>query len=278
MKLKNALNFAAEQLAASATPQQDARLLLAHVLDVRHSYLVAHAEDQLPKEPLESFFTLVARAERQEPIPYIIGRIPFHHITLSVTPDVLIPRPETELLVEKVIAWARTHEAQTIVDVGTGSGCIAIAVAKQLPQRRLIGIDISADSLQIARANAAENDTNVTFLHGSLLEPVVEPADLIVANLPYVTAQEWTELADGVRQFEPRHALVGGEDGLDLVEELLQQAQSKLTSGGAIFLEIGWRQGAATVALAERYFPHAQVTLHQDYAGKDRIVSIEQSA
>lgn len=274
MKIKNALDFAAEQLAKSESPVLDARLLLAHVLDVNHSYFVAHAEERLPTEPLESFLTLVARAERREPIPYIIGRIPFHYITLAVTPDVLIPRPETELLVEKAIKWARQNDAQSAVDVGTGSGCIAISLAMALPHLDVMGIDISASALSIATNNAIDNATDVTFLHGSLLEPLTESADLIVANLPYITDAEWSQLDAGVKQFEPTHALIGGADGLDFVRMLLEQAQLKLNPSGAIFLEIGWQQGAATVELARAKFPNAKIACLQDYAGKDRIVEI----
>lgn len=274
MKIKNALDFAVEQLSESDSAVLDARLLLAHVLGVNHSYFVAHAEDRLPTEPLESFLTMVARAERREPIPYIIGRIPFHHITLAVTPDVLIPRPETELLVERAIAWAKVNGAKSAVDVGTGSGCIAISLAKALPALRVIGVDVSERSLEVARGNSAENNTSVEFIHGSLLEPLTESADLIVANLPYITDAEWTELDDGVKQFEPTHALKGGADGLDLVRSLLEQAQTRLHENGAIFLEIGWKQGVQTVNLARHYFPNATISCLQDYADNDRIVQI----
>ncbi len=275
MKIKNALDFAAEQLTESDSPILDARLLLAHVLDVNHSYFVAHAEERLPTEPLQSFLTLVARAEKREPIPYIIGRIPFHHITLAVTPDVLIPRPETELLVEKAIAWAKGNAAKTVVDVGTGSGCIAISMAKALPELHVSATDISAQSLHVARGNALENGVTIAFEHGSLLEPLTHNVDLIVANLPYITDAEWAQLDQGVKLYEPSHALKGGVDGLDSVRSLLQQAQVRLNRQGAIFLEIGWQQGAATVELAREYFPAATIACWRDYAGKDRIVQVE---
>lgn len=275
MKIKNALDFAAEQLTESDSPVLDARLLLAHVLDVNHSYFVAHAEERLPTEPLQSFLTLVARAEKREPIPYIIGRIPFQHVTLAVTPDVLIPRPETELLVEKAIAWARRNAAKTAVDVGTGSGCIAISMAKALPELHVSATDISAQSLRVARGNALENGVTIAFEHGSLLEPLTHNVDLIVANLPYITDAEWAQLDQGVKLYEPSHALKGGVDGLDLVRSLLQQAQVRLNRQGAIFLEIGWQQGAATVELAREHFPAATIACWQDYAGKDRIVHVE---
>ena len=274
MYIQNALSFAAEQLHASHTPAIDARWLLEYVLDKPHSYLLAHADDRLSGPCLMHYFELVARAEKGEPLPYIIGRTQFRYYAFSVTPDVLIPRPETELLVDKALRWANGRSGLQVVDIGTGSGCIAISLAKELNAPRVCAVDISAEALEIARQNAQSCAATIDFCMGSLLEPVVGSADLITANLPYITDDEWTALDDAVKLHEPALALRGGVDGLDLVRQLLQQAIHKLRPSGAIFLEIGWQQGAATVALAQTYFPKANVTCHQDYAGHDRIVSI----
>ncbi|MBE2225045.1 MAG: peptide chain release factor N(5)-glutamine methyltransferase [Anaerolineae bacterium] len=255
----------------------DTRLLLQHVLGgVDHTYLIAHDDQELTAVQLQTFLAYLNRAAQGEPIPYIIGTAPFFDMDLHVSPAVLIPRPETEQLVETAVSLAKAHNYRCLVDVGTGSGCIAIALARELPQATLEAVDISADALTIARKNAAEFAPNrITFHQGNLLQPVVKPLDLIIANLPYVTDQEWTMLDDGVKLHEPQLALKGGPDGLDSIRELLNQATHKLTSGGAILLEIGWQQGQAAKNLAASIFPTAHIELKQDYAGQDRFVIIQ---
>jgi release factor glutamine methyltransferase len=184
---------------------------------------------------------------------------------LHVSPAVLIPRPETEQLVETAVSWAKKRGSVHVVDTGTGSGCIAISLARNLPQAHIEATDISADALVIAQQNAAEFAPNrITFHLGNLLQPIIAPIDLITANLPY-----------GVKLYEPQLALKGGPDGLDIIRDLLNQAVYKLTSGGAILLEIGWQQGQAAQALAASIFPAAQIELLQDYFGQDRFVIIQ---
>lgn len=259
----------------SPTPQLDARLLLEHSLGARHSYLVAHSDEPLPAATLAVYQQLLDRASQQEPIPYLIGQAPFFEMDLAVSPAVLIPRPETEQLVEMAATLAQRQGADSIVDVGTGSGCIAIALARWLPQVQLTAVDISPAALAIAQQNAARYAPDrIHFVLGSLLAPLPEPIDLIVANLPYVTTAEWTELADGVKLFEPRLALDGGDDGLLLVRELLRQAVDKLAVGGSLLLELGWQQGTAVAALAQTHFPTAHVTVQADFAGHARFVTI----
>ncbi len=278
MQLDEALTWGRRQLTASPTPELDARLLLAHVLGVETSYLLAHGEAQLTPAESELFQTLVERAGRREPIPYLIGRWPFRHGRFIVTPAVLIPRPETEELVEHVIRWAQGRGPLRIVDVGTGSGCIAVSLALALPDCQVLAVDISPAALAIAGRNAQEHHAPVAFHQGSLLEPLAEPVDLIVANLPYVSDDEWTQLDDGVKWYEPRLALAAGADGLMLIRDLLSQARSQVRRPGAIFLEIGWQQGAAVTALARQLLPDAQATCHRDLAGRERIVHIEWKA
>ena len=260
-------------LQESGFAELDARLLLECLLNVNHSYLIAHDTDRLSNEQVRAYFSLVARAERQEPIPYIVGSIPFRFIELNVTPAVLIPRQETELLIDHALQFANGRKGLRAVDVGTGSGCIAISLAKEL-QAQVTAIDISAEALTIARQNAEHNDATIAFLHGSLLEPLSHPVDLIVANLPYVTDAEYMELEPGVREFEPKLALVGGEDGLDLVRELLVQAKEKLAPGGMILLEIGRTQAPQTCTLASNIFPEATISNYRDYADNERIVKV----
>jgi release factor glutamine methyltransferase len=164
-----------------------------------------------------------------------------------------------------------------IADIGTGSGCIAITLARHLPKANLIATDISKDALSIARQNAAEAnvDNRICFRQGSLLDPFQTQQELIVANLPYIADHEWTSLDDGIKSFEPAIALRGGHDGLTLIDKLLQQATNVLAPDGAIFLEIGWQQSAAVVQLANSYFSNPDVVVISDLAGHDRIVSIK---
>lgn len=257
-------------------PPLHTRLLLQHVLGVDHAYLIAHDDEALTPAQEETFLAYLERAAQGEPIPYIIGSAPFYGMDLHVSPAVLIPRPETEQLVETAVSWAKDHPACHIVDVGTGSGCIPIALARELPQARIQATDISADALVIAQQNAAQFVPNrITFHRGNLLHPITQPIDLITANLPYVTDQEWTMLDDGVKLYEPQVALKGGPDGLAIIRDLLNQAIHKLTSGGAIILEIGWQQGQAAQTAAAAHFPAAQIKLLQDYFGQDRFVTIQ---
>lgn len=262
----------------SPTPQLDARLLLQHVLSVRHSYLVAHGDEPLEASRATAYQALLDRASHKEPIPYLVGHAPFFDMDLVVTPAVLIPRPETEELVLLAAAAGRRWAAPRVVDVGTGSGCIAIALAQQLLQARVTAVDLSPAALSIAQQNGSRYAPHrITFVPGSLLEPVTGPFDLIVANLPYVTTAEWTELDDGVKLFEPRLALDGGSDGLRLVRELLRQAVDKLAEDGVVLLEVGWQQGTAVAAFAQTLFPATNVTLQPDFAGHERFVIIQKS-
>ncbi len=276
MTIREAWADGASRLAqASFTPQLDARLLLEFVLRREHSYLVAHGEESLDIQQKEQYERLLHRAELKEPIAYLLGKAPFYGLMFRVSSDVLIPRPETEQLVDKVLEWAGQHEVATIVDVGTGSGCIAISLARELPKANVTAVDISVGALAVARENGQRLAPGaIQFVQGDLLEGVVKPVDVIVANLPYVADSEWSMVDDGVKWYEPSLALGGGEDGLDLIRLLLQQAPAMLRSGGALFLEIGFQQGPAIERLARVYFPTAITTVFPDYAGHDRIVRV----
>lgn len=279
MEIREALAAAEKQLAGRYGQGPEARLLLAKTLGVSPSYLLAHGEEPLAAATLTNYSSFLQRAAQGEPIPYILGTAPFFDLNIRVSPAVLIPRPETEQLVELVVKWVRQRGllSPSLVDVGTGSGCIAIALARQLPQAAITAVDISPVALTLAQENAQTNRVNeqIQFHLGHLLSPINSSSHLIVANLPYIRDDEWTRLDDGVKSYEPALALRGGVDGLMLIEELLAQAQTKLASGGAIFLEIGWQQGAAATQLAQRYFPAASVQCQPDYAGQDRFVIIQ---
>ena len=274
--IRQALYLGRAQLRNSPTPALDARLLLAHVVEREYAWLIAHDEDALTAAQSLAYDRLLDRAAAGEPIPYLTGHAPFFDLDFMVSPAVLIPRPETEQLVERALGWARGRGPLRAVDVGTGSGCIAVTLARHLPATEVAAVDVSAAALALAQTNVARHAPGrVAFIRGDLLSAFTSGFDLIAANLPYVTHEEWTTLPDGVKSFEPALALDGGSDGLDLIRALLPQAAERLRPGGLVLLEIGWRQGAAAAALARESFPAARVEVHPDFAGHDRIVLIQ---
>ncbi|MDX1417884.1 MAG: peptide chain release factor N(5)-glutamine methyltransferase [Candidatus Promineifilaceae bacterium] len=276
MNIQEAWAYGRKSLAESTpTPELDSRLLLASVLSVEHSYLLAHGEENLTPTQEQELLSLYRRARKREPIPYLTGTAPFFGHDFRVSPKVLIPRPESEQLVELALAWAEDRGELDVVDVGTGSGCIAITLALQLPIAKVWATDISYDALQLAHSNARRYvPQRIEFIQGNLLDPLTSPVDLIVANLPYIADDEWTLVDDWVKLYEPMVALRGGADGMELIGELLDQATHFLRRSGAIFLEIGWQQGQVAQQLARKYFPSADIKLTADYAGHDRIITV----
>jgi release factor glutamine methyltransferase len=259
----------------SPSPALDARLLLEHVTGRNHAYLIAHDDEALPTEAHDAYRRLLDRAATGEPIPYLTGHAPFLGLEFAVSPAVLIPRPETEGLVETAIDWARGRGPIRAVDVGTGSGCIAVSLAHYLSEAAVCAVDISAEALVVAQANAARHTSGrVAFVQGNLLEPFAPGFDLILSNPPYVAGGEWTELPIGVKFYEPDLALHGGGDGLDVIRALLPQMAQRLQPGGLALVEIGWRQGEAAAALARVAFPGATVAVRPDFAGRDRVLVI----
>lgn len=274
--IREARQLGRAQLRQSPTPALDARLLLEHALGRDHAYLVAHDDDPLPIEALDVYRHTLERAAAGEPIPYLTGRAPFMGLDFLVSPNVLIPRPETEQLVEAAAAWGRGREEIRIVDVGTGSGCIAVSLASILPRAAVLAVDVSAAALAVAAINIGRHAPGrVQLVQGDLLAAIGPGLDLIAANLPYVAGPEWPTLPIGVKSYEPVLALDGGTDGLDLIRKLLPQAAARLRPGGLALLEIGWQQGPAVISLAQAAFPGATVTLQQDFAGHDRIIAIQ---
>ena len=274
--IRQALHLGRAHLHNSPTPALDARLLLAHVVGHSHAWLIAHDDKSLTAAQSRAYVRLLDRAAAGEPIPYLTGYAPFFGLDFMVSPAVLIPRPETEQLVEIGLSWAQARGPLRVIDVGTGSGCIAVTLARHLPAAKVVAVDVSAAALNVAQTNAAHlAPGHVAFLRGDLLSACASGFDLIAANLPYVTHEEWTTLPDGVKSFEPALALDGGPDGLDLIRVLLPQAAERVRPGGIILLEIGWRQGAAAAALARESFPAARVEVRPDFAGHDRIVLIQ---
>lgn len=257
-------------------PRLEAELLLSHVLGCPRIALWTAPEAPVTAAQVQAFRDLLERRAAGEPLPYLTGRREFYGLSFIVTPAVLIPRPETESLVELALAWLEGHPAALVADIGTGSGCIAVTVARLAAQTRVYAVDISADALAVARRNAAQHHVaeRITFLEGDLLAPLPEPVDLLIGNPPYVAESAWDTLPPSVRR-EPREALLAGPRGLSLLRRLLQQAPAALRPGGAVLLELGETQGKAVARLARDSFPAAEVRLRRDLAGKVRFLSVQ---
>ena len=235
-----------------ARARQDAETLLQHVLGKEKAWLIAHGEEQLSGDKVARYADLLERRFRGEPIQYITGEAEFYGLLFRVTHDVLIPRPETEHLVEKALALAAGFEQPRIVDVGTGSGAIAVALAHELPKARITAIDLSEPALAIARKNAERNgiSARIRFLSGDLLVPVAgERFDFVVSNPPYVPGVDRATLTVEVRDYEPEMALFAGDDGLEVYRRLIPAAFAALIPGGFVLLEIGYGQSHAIIEL-----------------------------
>ena len=321
--IAQALSWATNQLRPmSDSPRLDAELLLAHILDWSRARVLAERRTPLSQPQQTMLRSLVARRAALEPIAYLTGHKEFYGLDILVDRHVLIPRPETELLVERTIAIARQMTADyqppntedralkiqdshvsigemrssvlfpqssnnpsvvggrssvVVADVGTGSGCIAVALAVHLPEAHVYATDISPEALHVARQNIDQHGVagRVRLIEGDLLDALPEPVDALVSNPPYTIL---SEIDKGVRRHEPRLALDGGADGLDIYRSLLAAAPAKLRPGGAVLLEIGATQGAVVVALARVRFPTAHIELYKDLAGLDRVVVVETQA
>lgn len=277
-----ALVSATERLrdAGISTASLDAQVILAHVIGVERSWLFAHHDYALSEEQTEQFVDCIARRAMHEPVAYLVGRKEFYGLDLVVDHRVLIPRPETELLVDAVIdhvAGREQDDPVRVADIGTGSAAIALAVAHNCPQTRVYAVDISVDALEVARANIARLDEQhqVHVLVGDLLNTLPEPVDVIVANLPYIKSFDYARLDPTVLRYEPQLALEAGPDGLDAIRRLLEQAPAHLREGGVIVLEIAHDQGRLVIDAVEALLPQAkQVELKLDYAGLERLVMI----
>lgn len=258
MTLRQALTVAAAQLASDehlrATAARDAELLLLHTLQIPRVTLIAHPDDELSANQRFAYEATIGRRLHHEPIQYITGQQEFYGLTLRVTPAVLIPRPETEHLVEAVLKSLPTNRPLRIADIGTGSGAIAIAIAAHLPQAAITALDISAEALAIATANAREHKVadRIRFLQSDLLSVLnreAETFDAIVSNPPYVAETDRATLHPQVRDHEPATALFAGKTGLDVYRRLIPQAYAALKPNGLLALEIGHDQQDAVAAL-----------------------------
>lgn len=282
------------------TARLDAEILLGDVLSMDRMSLYVNFDQPLEPGEVDRFRTALQRRHRGEPVAYITGRREFLRATLAVTPAVLIPRPETELLVETVLERLPAKESAErdsadgeaddaggpllrLADVGTGSGAIAIGLAMERNDASVVALDVSEDALEVARRNAETCGVagQIRFVQGDLLAPLQDGADgesfaggfdAVVSNPPYVATGEWDRLPAGIRKYEPRVALDGGPDGLDLYRRLVPEANAVLKAEGLLALEIGAEQGPAVVGLLTEASGWRHVQLLQDYAGRDRFV------
>jgi release factor glutamine methyltransferase len=275
MTLRDFLEYGASQLTSGPHPdraKRDAETLLLHLIGKNKAWVMAHANDDFAGCSAIRYASLLERRVKGEPIQYIIGEAEFYALPFRVTPDVLIPRPETEHLVEKCLALAaQLAPRPRLLDVGSGSGAIAIALAKHLPNATITAADISERALAVACENARRNEVTIRFLQGDLLAPVAgERFELIVSNPPYVAATDRDSLAVEVRDHEPFLALYAGDGGLEIYRRLIPQVFAALVPGGFIALEIGYtQQPAIHRLLADSGFTNIEFT--QDLQNIPRV-------
>ena len=278
MTLAEALHAAQSRLREAGIDDAglEAEVLLRHALDLDRAQLYARLHEGLDETHRADFQRLINRRVAHEPTAYIVGHKEFYGIDLEVTPDALVPRPETELLVDEALRVAPDGPC-AIADVGTGCGAIAVALATRLPHAVIYAIDDSERALALAARNVERFGltSHIRLLRGDLLDPLPEAVDLIVANLPYVKTSDWETLPPEIREHEPRAALDSGPNGTEALERLLRVAPSYLRPKGRLLAEIAWDEGELLVEVARECFPRARVTIEKDLAGLDRILMIQ---
>lgn len=270
--IKSALRYASTRLAESSpTPQLDAEILLLHIIQKNRSYLYAHSEQVLENTQHKQFDTLISKRLKGLPIAYLTNEREFWSLPLYVTPDTLIPRPETELLVELALSHVGTHSSCSVLELGTGTGAISIALATEKPPWHITATDLSQPALLIAQKNASRHKTqNITFVHSHWFENIPAQAfDLIISNPPYLAEQDPHQY-EGDLRFEPKQALVSGKDGFEDLMHIIHISRNYLKPSGLLLLEHGYNQGqAVTSALSQASYKNIQCW--QDAAGLDRV-------
>jgi release factor glutamine methyltransferase len=261
-------------------PHLEAEILLAHTLNVRRIELYINYKKVLEEEELTRFKEMIQRRSRREPLAYITGVQPFMSIDFFVNPSVLIPRPETEKLVEIAIDIIKLSRSRRIVDIGTGNGAIALSLAKYYPNIQVIGIDASPAAIAIAQKNAEHHNLSqrAQFIAGDMFKPLKEKVDIIVSNPPYIPTKEIQKLDTSVKEWEPREALDGGKDGLKYIRELINTAPNYLPPRGHLLIEIGFDQGPQTKSLAENMGRYKEVKILKDINGNDRLLKATTTA
>jgi release factor glutamine methyltransferase len=260
----------------SDTASLDAQVLLAHITGRPRSWVLAHLDEYMESSAAHKLTQALERLEQGEPLPYLIGEWEFFGLNFMVTPAVLIPRPETELLVESANGWLDQKNGNIrAVDVGTGSGCIAVALSVNNPNLQVFAMDISFDALQVAAQNIQRHAVKdrVFLVQSDLLSAVGAGLDLVCANLPYIPDETLKGLE--VYRREPGLALDGGKEGLALISLFLEEASERLNPGGLVLVEIEVNQGKKAVEIARKYFPRASTSVIKDFSGLNRLLRIE---
>ncbi len=286
--IQKLLNWVTEYLTNKGvdSPRLSAELLLCHSVGLTRIELYTQFAQVVPQRQLDTLRDLVKRAGLHEPVAYLTGRTEFYSIELDITSDCLIPRPETELLVQRAIEFLRTRDGvQFVCDLGTGSGCIAVAISKNFSDARVIATDISAGALEVAARNVEKHQLHerIELLQGDLFEPLVRQLDvtefdLIVCNPPYVSSAEYETLARNVRDYEPESALLAGADGLDIYRRLIEKVDQFLKPSAALMLEIGYAQGPAVRELLERTGAFPEIKIEKDSHDNDRVVTARKTS
>jgi release factor glutamine methyltransferase len=269
--------FLAEHGSTSA--RLDAELLVAHALQLRRIDLYLQFDRPLRDDELESMREMVRRRGHGEPVAYITGAREFYGREFGITRDVLIPRPETETLVQVALDHVRVvadgRSVLRVADLGTGSGCIAVTLVCELPDIRLTATDVSGAALEVARANASRHGVSerITFVETSWADAVDGPIDIVVSNPPYVTPDELADTERDVRAFEPEVSLLGGEDGLQAYRALLESIRDRMKAESALFVEVDPRRGEAVLELMQATLPGSSTALHADLTGRARVAA-----
>ena len=261
------------------SPRLNAEILMTHVLGLKRIELYTNFSQLVSEKNLEILHEMVKRAGLNEPVAYLTGKTEFYSLELLVNTDTLIPRPETELLVERAIELLRTRPGKQLVcDLCTGSGCIAVAIAKNFPDAQITATDISDKALAVAAKNVEKHmlASRIRLLHGDLFAPLRSeqtPAlfDIIVSNPPYVSSSQFSSLEKNVKDYEPQLALLAGNDGLDVCDKIISQAALWLKPGGALMLEIGFEQGPAIKKLMTDTTTFGEITIEKDFNNNDRV-------
>ena len=284
--IQKILNWIVDYLTGKGieSPRLSAELLLSHVVGLKRIELYTRFDKPVSTEQLDHLRDLVKRAGKNEPVAYLVGRTEFYSMEIKVTPDCMIPRPETELLVERAIEFLRDRNTGTqyICDLCTGSGCIAVAIAKNFSDARIFATDICDAALTVAAENVKKHRLadRITILCGDLFDPIisgldVNEFDLIVCNPPYVSTAEYESLDKNVKDYEPKKALLAGINGLDIYYRVIENAPKFLKPEGALMLEIGYAQGQAVKELLEKTGEFAEIKIEKDFHDNDRIVTAQ---
>ena len=286
--IQKLLNWVTEYLTNKSVeaPRFSAELLLSHVLGLKRIELYTQFDKPVAAEQLDRLRDLVKRAGQNEPVAYLTGRTEFYSLELEITRDCMIPRPETELLVQRAVEFLRARDGmQFVCDLCTGSGCIAVAIAKNFSDARIIATDISDAALAVAAGNVEKHQLaeRITLLCGDLFEPLIRPLDvdkfdLIVCNPPYVSSAEYDNLDKNVKDYEPRLALHAGADGLDVYRRIVEKIDQFLKPGAGLMLEIGYAQGPAVRGLLEEAGAFGEIKIEKDYHDNDRIVTARKAS